>query len=470
MFRQKHNALKDAEAVTAFVTKAGHVAADRLSLDQLGISTGLTARGYIYTDRPAYRPGHTVQIRGVIRNVADGSYVVPDGETYKISVIDAQGRLIREEEVETQTFGTFNTQVQLDENAPVGEYRIQATHQSGDGRKRKTDGLTFTGTFQVQRFQLEKLQLSLDFSREVYFRGEQVEATFTARYYYGQPAKGAKIKYHLPDGQSYTKETDDTGKLELTFDTALMPPGSTMVFRGDIEGENVTVERYVILAHLGYRITVQPPDDVVLSGEPFDVSITTTSADGKPVGQSLTVKVIQQQTSQMPPHPILSHIPRFSNYRMPRRGEVVVDEQQIETDAATGQATMQLTLTKGSQYTIRANGVDRFGQAVVGGGEVTVSDDSDAIKLRIFATRGTTEVGKSETVHIHSRLAPGLALVTFVGEGIIDYKVSQLQTGMNPLEYMVEHQHFPNFYLAVATIDGQQLRTTRKHFTVKREN
>ena len=469
VFRQKHDALKDAGAVTAFVVKDGHVAADRLSLEKLGLTQGLTARGYIYTDRPAYRPGHTVQIRGVIRNVVDGSYAVPDGEKYKIAVIDAQGRMIREEEVETQTFGTFNTQVQLDENAPVGEYRIQATYIKQNDPKRKTDGLTFTGNFQVQRFQLEKLQLSLNFAREVYFRGETVEATFTARYYYGQPAKGAKIKYHTPDGQSYTKETDDNGKLEVTFDTALMRPGSAMYFRGDIEGENVTVERYVILAHLGYRISVQPPDNVVLSGEPFDVSITTIAANGKPVEKTLTVKVIQQQVSQSPPHPILSHIPGLSNYRTPRPGEVVVSEQQIETDTATGRATMQLTLTKGAKYTIRANGVDRFGQAVIGFGDVTVSDDSDAIKLRIFATRGTTEVGKSETICIHSRLGPGLALVTFVGEGIIDYKVSRLQTGMNPLEYTVEHQHFPNFYLAVATIDGQQLRTTRKHFTVRRE-
>ena len=469
VFRQKHDALKDAGAVTAFVVKDGHVAADRLSLEKLGLTQGLTARGYIYTDRPAYRPGHTVQIRGVIRNVVDGSYAVPDGEKYKIAVIDAQGRMIREEEVETQTFGTFNTQVQLDENAPVGEYRIQATHIKQNDPKRKTDGLTFTGNFQVQRFQLEKLQLSLDFAREVYFRGETVEATFTARYYYGQPAKGAKIKYHTPDGQSYTKETDDNGKLELTFDTALMRPGSVMYFRGDIEGENVKVERYVILAHLGYRISVQPPDDVVLSGEPFDVSITTITANGKPVEKTLTVKVIQQQVFQSPPHPILSHIPGLSNYRTPRPGEVVVSEQQIETDAETGRATMQLNLTKGSKYTIRANGVDRFGQAVIGFGDVTVSDDSDAIKLRIFATQGTTEVGKSETIRIHSRLGPGLALVTFVGEGIIDYQVSRLQTGMNPLAYTVEHQHFPNFYLAVATIDGQELRTTRKHFTVKRE-
>ena len=55
-------------------------------------------------------------------------------------MIDAQGRMIREEEVENQTFGTFNTQVQLDENAPVGEYRIQATYIKQNDPKRKTDG------------------------------------------------------------------------------------------------------------------------------------------------------------------------------------------------------------------------------------------------------------------------------------------------------------------------------------------
>ena len=80
-----------------------------------------------------------------------------------------------------------------------------------------------------------------------------------------------------------------------------------------------------------------------------------------------------------------------------------------------------------------------------------------------------TEVGASETLRIHSRLAQVHALVTFEGEGVIAYEVLALKSGMNPLQFTVRHGHFPNFYLGVAAIDGQQLRTTQKHFVVERK-
>ena len=42
---------------------------------------GLTPRAYVYTDRPAYRPGSDVEIRGVVREVAITSSPSPaDGD------------------------------------------------------------------------------------------------------------------------------------------------------------------------------------------------------------------------------------------------------------------------------------------------------------------------------------------------------------------------------------------------------
>ena len=103
--------------VSAFVIKDGNVASDLLNLSGLGLSKGLTPRGYIYTDRSAYRPGQSVAIRGIIRDVADGSYVVPEAAKYQISVIDGGGRLLHEEEVVLSAFGTFEAEMRLDENA-----------------------------------------------------------------------------------------------------------------------------------------------------------------------------------------------------------------------------------------------------------------------------------------------------------------------------------------------------------------
>lgn len=458
----RENRLKDVSRVAAFVVKGGHVATDGLDLAGLGFSTRLTPRGYIYTDRPAYRPGDPVSIRGILRDVREGTYIVPEGMRYNLSVIDAQGRPIREEPVNLSEFGGFDAQMQLDADAPVGEYRIQVSPYDAKGT-----GRTFIGQFQVERFQLEKVQLTLDFPRDVYFRGEQVEATFSAQYYYGQPVKHARIQYDLPDGRSYTEEADEQGKLKVIFDTTLMQPGNQLHFHGTILGENASVRDHVMLAHLEFSITVKPDADLVLSGEPFDVIVRTTGADGKPLGVKLAVKVVQQQGGVLV-HPVLSQIPWLEGVGTAEPTEVTIQEHHLQTDNTSGVGTIQLTLTKGGTYIVRASGVDRFGQPVVGAGHVRISDESDETKLRIFAERTKTEVGAAETLRIHSRLTQVHALVTFEGEGVIAYEVLALKSGMNPLQFTVGHAHFPNFYLGVAAIDGQQLRTTQKHFVVER--
>ena len=462
----QENQLKETSWVAAFVSKEGHAAADGLILSGIGFSKGLTPRGYIYTDRPAYGPGESVSIRAIIRDVRDGVYVVPDA-VHHLSVIDARGRQIYKEEVKLSQFGGFDTEMELDESAHVGEYRIRVVKYDPD-RKQEIESYIFTGAFQVQRFQLEKVQLLLDFPRRVYFRGEQVEAAFTAQYYYGQPVKNAQIQYKLPDGRSYTATADNQGKLKVDFDTKSMQPGKLLHFSGTVPGENASVRAAVTLAHLGFSISVKPDANLILSGEPFNVTFRTDGADGQPVEKKLSLRVVQQKPNDSV-SPVLSGLPWSISRGLSRSTEVIIQEHSLQTDAQTGTGTIQLTLDKGGEYYMRAHGVDRFGQPVVGSSRVTISDEADGIKLRIFTERTKTKVGASETVRIHSRLKPVLVLITFEGETIIDYDVVMLKPGMNTMQVAVGHEHFPDFYLAVAAIDNRQLRKNKKHFTVQRQ-
>ena len=461
VFQQEHDRLKSSNSTSVFVIKDGNVASDRLDLVGLKFSKGLTPRGYIYTDRPAYHPGDTVSIRGIIRHVQHGSYAIDQDAMYRLSIIDARGRSLREEEVTLSEFGTFTTQMILDQNANVGDYRVIATEVKADQKLTQV----FNGNFEVQRFQTEKIQLTLDFPRQVYFRHQTVEATFTANYYYGQPVKAALIRYVLPDGQTFTKPTDDQGKLKITFDTSLQLPGSTLNFDGTIEGENVSVAMSVFLAQLGFSIQIAPSTEVSLSGEPLEVTITTMGANGNPIGQSLDVDVLRK--TDPPTHPVLSRIPWMKMAQ--QSATVLVKTLKVETDQRTGQSKIQLTLTQGGNYLIRTRGTDQFDQPVVSTGKITVSDDTDQIKLRIFAGRLTTQVGAEETVRIHSRLEETLALITFEGDTVISYQTLLLKSGWNPIHLRIGHPYFPNFYLSVAAIDQQQLLSTQKEFTVERQ-
>ncbi|MCU0779705.1 MAG: hypothetical protein MUF04_01230 [Akkermansiaceae bacterium] len=66
-------------------------------------------------------------------------------------------------------------------------------------------------------------------------------------------------------------------------------------------------------------------------------------------------------------------------------------------------------------------------------------------------------------------MAGGLALVTHEGETILRHRVVEIRPDYNDLAFEVDHDLFPNFRLAVAAIDGRELRETHKEFQVERE-
>ena len=460
VYRDRHDQLRDLSDVRVFAVREGAVAANVLNVRGMELSSGLAARGYIYTDRSAYQPGHTVALRGIIRDVKDGSYHTPEGRTYVVSVMDPKGRMVWQEELATGRFGTFDTKLPLDGAAPLGEYAIRAAEKDNDKAP------VFSGRFLVQRFQLQNIRLAATTPRRVYFRGEPVELTIRAEYYWGEPAGAKSVRYTLPDGRSYTEKTDEEGKLTVRFDTAGMRPDSLLSFHAAIEDEKVSTSHSVRLARLGYRIAVAASQALALAGEPFDVILTASDADGEPVSKQVTLKVLRRKTYE--PEPVLAGVPWLHVPDQPA-DEVTLEEHTLTTDEETGRASATIKVAEGGAVILRAGGEDRFGNTVVGETHVTISGDEDAVKLRIFAETSVLQVGRAAAVRVHSRLDNVLALVTFEGEEIISHRVMPVRKGFNSLALDVGHEHFPNFRVAITLMDGRELRQASKPFTVERE-
>ncbi len=461
VFRTPLESLKDLASVRAFVLRNGHAAAFNLALTGLQISSGLTPKGFLYTDRPAYRPGETVSLRGILREVRADAYAVPMNAEFKVSIADPQGRMLSEQTVKLSRFGTFDASLVLPTAATAGTYTI-AAHQE---RKGGTP-LHFTGVFEVGAFALEKIRLALAFPRRVYFRGETVEATLKAEFYWGEPVAGRSLRCTLPDGRVLTLITDVTGTATLSFDTTGLRPGSPMTFAAVLEGESVAASETLTLARLGFAVDAKPSQPVVLAGEPLDVEFVTTGADGLPTGEALKVSVLRLQKEQT--NRILDLLPWVRQEGAPA-AEVKVEEREVKTDPATGQTRLAFTLEKGGVYLLRAAGADRFGQVITGECRITVSDNADETKLRFFADTATLRVGEQARVRLHSRLDQGLALLTFEGETILRYQILALKRGFNDIALAAGHDLFPNFLLAAVAVDGRALRTATKAFTVERE-
>ena len=460
VFRENfHENLKEGANVRVFAQSKDGFAANFLDLQRLGFSSGLSPRGYIYTDKPAYRPGETIHIRSILRDVDDGSYIVPKDKSYFVRVYDPKSRLLQESVLTPSDFGALDSEIEIHSDAPLGNYTISVTEKDQKSPK------TFNGSFQVQRYKLEKVKLAFEFPREVYFRGEKITTKLKAEYYWGSPAAAQEIDYTFPDGRTYSGRTDEEGIIELEYDPSGFLPGRGLSFSAIAKAHNVSAQKSVFLAQLGFGITVASKQEVALSGEPFDVEVKTVAADGTPVGKDLTLYVLRREVPET--SKVLSAVPWINRPSL-ASAEVTVEEHMITTDPETGTGVQKLQLKEGGSYVLRASGEDRFEQVVTGQSSMTVSDDEDSVKLRFFADSSTGQVGAKLPLRLHSRIDEGLALLTYEGEEIISHRILTLKPGFNAMDVDLDHPHFPNFRVGVVALDGREIRSAHKDIKVER--
>ncbi|MFH1749143.1 MAG: MG2 domain-containing protein, partial [Planctomycetota bacterium] len=485
VWQQKSDDLKEMGQLSVFAEHDGHIAGNALVLHGLEFSSGLQPRGYLYTDRPVYRPTEAVNIRGIVREVHEGQYrrpTQPDDERlrWKLDVVDSKGRVLSTEVLEFTDYGSFATQFRVAADAPVGDYRL-IVH--------RPDGPTFSTGFPVSTYELPKAVLRFDFDEPVVMRGQQIKGKLTASYTYGEPVAGKTVEYemHLWTGDTLkrTGVTDDEGQIAFEFDSTPFPEEGAVLFAARQADLNISVQGTLYIAVRAFRAGLLPvrPQPAYLAEEPIEFEITTKDLEGKPIGREMTLTAL---------------------LRTHNRGgwaESQVETFKVTTNEKTGLARAAMQLEKGGSYVVRAEGTDKFGHTIQAETYLQVSDEEDATRLRLFSDRQHYKVGETIALSVHSRLGtkseprasatghksepeaparvnaapPHLALITYEGEEIIGYRTVKLNAGHNPLDIVVDHPHFPNFAVSVTVMEpGAALKPGRLHaatreFTVERQ-
>lgn len=408
------------------------------------IAQGLTPRAYLYTDRPAYRPGQRVALRGVVREVVDGQYANRPGAEYRLEVTDSRGRRIVARPVTLSNFGTFHEELPLDSGAPVGTYQVRV-HQPG--------GSDFSGQFEVQSYRLEKLDLAFDLKKTVYFRGETIKADLVARYQYGAPAAARPVAVQLPDGRVERGTTDAEGKYHVEFTTDGFAEEQALRLMAQLPEDGVGAIAQVMLAVRAFTIELHSKRDVYLDGESFLLETTTNDVQGKPTGETLNVAVLKRVT------------------QAGRVTEREVLRKSLKTDPETGRGETSIKVDddQGGAFVLRVTGTDRFGNPVVADRVLTISGKKDETKLRILADRQSFKVGEEATVNLHSRGRAGTALLAWEADRILRYQLVKLKDGDNPVVWAIDGAQFPNFTLTAARMAGTKFDEARLDVRVERD-
>ncbi len=415
---------------------AVHFASNVVGLQGVEFAQGISSKGYIYTERPTYRAGQLVHVRGVVRWVKGDEYFFEAGKKFKLDVYDSRGRQIRSEEVTLGEFGSFATRFMLPSESPQGDYRLHV-HDPAE-----PDRHNYQGTFAVHEYQLQPVLIEIDTPQKVYYRGDQIAGTIKLRYYYGSPVADREIRYVLPDGTIHTEKTNAAGEVPFKFDTREFREDQTLQIVVQYPELNIASGLNLFLATRGFRATVATVRDVFISGETFDVTVTTTDAAGKKLGQKMTLAVVQRTEVQG------------------QVGERTAQEHPLATDKDTGTGRSTIKIAEAGTYILRATGTDRFGNPVSAERTVTVSGDDDTVRLRILSDRHHYKAGDTASVQVHWRDEPALALVTYQGARVLGYRLVELKKGTNKLEIPVTEKLAPNFDLTVSVMSdsGGELR------------
>jgi alpha-2-macroglobulin len=147
--------------------------------------------GFVFTDRPVYKPLDTVRIAAWVRVREKGRYVEAGGvKAIAIAINDAKGARVFEKTVEASANGGASFAFELPEAAALGAYTVLL---NADGNWAETPG----GTFRVEEYKTPELEVSVEAGDGPAKLGGRIPVKIRADYYFGGPVAGAKVKYRV---------------------------------------------------------------------------------------------------------------------------------------------------------------------------------------------------------------------------------------------------------------------------------
>lgn len=136
--------------------------------------------GYLYSDRPVYRPGDTVHFRGVLRSLYDGRYSNTSAASISLHLVSPNSPLA-DQQVTLSPGGTFSGEFLLPEKAVPGGYNLNI--DLGDNGYFPGSNLYFD----VADYRKPEINLAVDLQPAQAKNGDQLTGTLHAEYFFGAP-------------------------------------------------------------------------------------------------------------------------------------------------------------------------------------------------------------------------------------------------------------------------------------------
>jgi uncharacterized protein YfaS (alpha-2-macroglobulin family)/tetratricopeptide (TPR) repeat protein len=437
-------------------------------------------RIYAFTDRPAYRPGETVQWKMLARVRENDDWVTPHGETLDYEITDPRGQKVASGVAKLSAFGSFWSELPLTNEMPLGIYQINFK-----SKDRHRGGAQL---FRLEEYKLPEFLVKVSTPEGKQYRsGQTIEAAIDATYYFGGPVANATVEvvveqspyyrywtpdriygwYYDPYPTSYggtivkreTLQTDGDGRAIVRIDT---PQDSgdlnfriearvVDASRREVRGEgNVRVmrQRYSVIAH--------PEHYVHRPGDSASVEFKAMDANDKAVQATGTVKVFRRRNDR-------------------ERG--THDEEILTTKLTTnaeGEATFTFSPKSVGYYVVRWTSTDgpRARDVISAETAVWVTERATtelgyrAGSLDLVVDKETMRAGETANVMIVAPNSGRWVLFSSSGDDIFGTQVLRLDGTVKLVQIPLTEKHIPNFFVTASSVFGAAVSTDTEQIVV----
>ncbi len=462
----------------------------------------------LFTERGIYRPGETVNLKGVGRKLSGGDWVGLDMDTVQVTVKDSRGnRVLKATAPVSQVFSSFDYSYSLPERAPTGVWTVEVTEPYEDDKSvaraagEDEDGedgsqepveraFRFSETFMVEAFKPAVFEVKAQSLKDSYLLGDKFSAAVEGWYLFGAPMSGSRSDWtlrlepgsYVPPGcddlsfgsyEDYqgfsgqqagagSADLDSKGKAEVIAELPGTMPGAGAISATleagvtDPERQRMFGRARAWVHRANLYLGLKASGGFVDTGKPWSAGIVAVRPDGKPAaGLNVEAKLIKRQWLSSRRAGLGGRLEWVSEV-----SDTVVSSSAFVSSGSTD--TWTYTPQEGGYYIFSVTGTDEdgrrnassFGFYVLGGGDSWwAREDSDIIELT--AEKNEYKPGDTARILVKSPYAEAQALVTVEREGVMDRWVVTTKGGSDFIKVPIKEKYLPNAYVSVILIKGR---------------
>jgi uncharacterized protein YfaS (alpha-2-macroglobulin family) len=441
-------------------------------------SAFLAKKIYLYTDKPIYRPGQEVFVKGIFRIGFDGNYEIYQDKKINLKVYNSKGDEILSRDLEVNDFGTFNTNFILEKNAPLGTYRICAEDYS----------CTYV---EIQEYVPAPFEVKLKTDKEEYISKETVNLEVQANYYFGVPLEGGEVEYTISsqnyyfdrykdeyfdfDSQWYWWEPYYYGeKFLFRGKTSLSSDGKAKISQKldleelfkeekkskiividvtvkNLQGRSVSEQKSFILHAGEFYLGLKADKSFLAKNEKTNVRVKSVDTKGKEV----KVKNISMNLYEIDwVYSKRQEAGGGYSYKWEKKRNLV-KSWNFETDEK-GNFVQEIRIEKEGSYEIEVLAKDRKGNSIStvyniyvwGEREVPIRPTKET-ELELEAEKRDLKVDEEGKIIIKSPYSKAKALISIERGKIFEYRIKEISGNLSTFDFQVKEEYIPNIFVSV---------------------